>query len=572
MREGESSPAGRTASPSSTTRAGATPGERNFFPTLPATLLAPSSTTTTVPSPPPSATNSAVWERFRLLSALARVALMVVPFLSLETDSYTTPTTRLFLLIRTVLFRPVRMNLVTSMLRDTTVRLELLRLSVNRRRALDRKGNPTNTLFGQILRLLGDRHPRMFQTNKRMWSTVFLGEGAEDVGGPYRELLHGMVQELMSSELPFFVPTANHTHNTGAYRECFVPAARMRSPYDVAAYTLVGRLMGNAIRSEEPLSLYFPPLVWHYMCRYPITEEHLADMDVICVQCIDEFRRIFAEYSDGEGGGGEKDADEKEIKTNMNRSRSRSGTALPNGVAREGTNKQEAFKEVLDDATFVTRLSDHSLRELIPNGATIRVTPELCGVYADRLMETRLHECDFQLHLMREGLISVVPEVVVLLFTPAELEERVCGKADYAVEDLRKGTVYEGLLPEDRRIKFLWQALEEATPQQRRLFLRFVSGRERLPVKLRVLGLITAGNHDDKLPQAATCFFAIELPDYSSLEIMKQRLYYSIENCVDMDKDFFTLIADDSEGPRIVVRPGEGQDDTMGVRVHLQDA
>lgn len=504
--------------------------------TLPSATMITSSTSIGI--------NSALWERFRLLSALARVALVVVPFLSLETYPFTTTTTRLFLLIRTVFFRSVRMNLINTMLVDTTVRLELLRLSVNRRLALDHKGNPKNTLFGQILRLLADRHPRMFQTNKRIWSTVFLGEGADDVGGPYRELLNGICQELMSSVLPFFVPTANHVHNTGTYREAFVPAASATSPYDVAAFTLVGRLMGSAIRGEEPLSLYFPPLVWKYMCRYPITEDDLGDIDVFCVQCIEEFRRAFTEYEQGK----------------VKQSTDENGRPASH-MERDGKIPGEGFGEALNDATFVTRLSDHSLQELIPGGAQIRVTPDRCGFYVERLLETRLHEYDFQLHLIREGLLSAVPEVVLLLFTPEELEEKVCGKADYAVEELRKGTIYDGITADDRRVQFLWKALEEATPQQRRLFLRFVSGRDRLPVRLRVLALSTTGSQDDKLPQAATCFFAIELPDYSSLEVMKQRLYYSIENCRDMDKDFYTLLADDLEAPRLLVQQDEGQDE-----------
>lgn len=457
----------------------------------------------------------------RLHHALGRVCLVILPFLSLNTQ-HITATTKLFLQIRTLLFRNVRTSLVGAMLRETNVRVELLRLSVNRRRARNHKGNPRNTMFGQTLSLLGDRHPRMFQTNKRMWSTVFLGEGADDIGGPYRELLNGICEELMSSALPFFVPTANNTHNTGSYRDAFVPSAKATTSYDMAAFTLVGRLMGAAMRSDEPLGLFFPPLVWKYLCFLPITEEDITDVDAICLQCVEELRQL---------------SKEKE--------------------------SAELFSSVLD-AEFVTRLSDQSLKELIPGGSEVKVTAERCEEYTRLLIDARIHEFDVQLQQMREGLLSVVPEIAVLLFSPAELEQKICGKADYSVDDLRKGAIYDGVTVGDRRVKLLWKALEDATPLQRRLFLRFVSGRERLPVKLRVMPLVTTGDPDEKLPQAATCFFAIELPDYSSLKIMKQKLYYSVENCMDMDKDFFTQVADESEGPRIVVRPDDRQDE--GVR------
>lgn len=35
------------------------------------------------------------------------------------------------------------------------------------------------------------------------------------------------------------------------------------------------------------------------------------------------------------------------------------------------------------------------------------------------------------------------------------------------------------------------------------------------------------GNPDQYLPKAATCFFALELPDYSSREVMREKLLYA---------------------------------------------
>lgn len=458
------------------------------------------------------------WDQFNVLCSLTRVCLVSIPFLCINT-THVTATTALFLQIRTILFRQVRAGHVISMLRETNNRVEQIRLSVNRRRARQQPLRTQNTIFGQTLRLLVDRHPRAFHTNKRMWTTVFLGEGADDVGGPYREHLNEICCELMSTSLPFFVPTANHSLNTGTHREAFVPAAGATSAYDCAAFTLVGRLMGYAMRSDEPLGLFFPPIVWKYLCRYPIEESDIHHFDSICLQCIVELRTFC----------------EKNVSS-------------------------DDFADVFDEE-FVTRLSDNSIKELIPGGANVKVTLERCKEYAGLMLAARLHEFDLQLNQIREGLLSVVPEVCVLLFTPTELEQKICGKSDYRVEELKKGAIYDGLTAEDRRVMLLWQALEDATPLQRRLFLRFVSGRERLPVKLRVLPLSSQGEADDKLPQAATCFFAIELPDYSSLEVMKQKLYFSIENCADMDKDFNARAVDEEEGPRLVIQQEDGQED-----------
>jgi len=44
-------------------------------------------------------------------------------------------------------------------------------------------------------------------------------------------------------------------------------------------------------------------------------------------------------------------------------------------------------------------------------------------------------------------------------------------------------------------------------------------------------------NPDATLPTAHTCFFALDLPKYSSYEVMKEKLKYAIVNCQAIDTD-----------------------------------
>ncbi|KEG12676.1 ubiquitin-protein ligase [Trypanosoma grayi] len=456
------------------------------------------------------------WEGYRVLVAFSRVAQTVIPFLHIDTR-HPNVSTKLFLACRSLLFSSLRNEMVDDILRETNVRAEHFRVSINRIKARTNKSSWMSSVFGQTFSLVADQHPRIFRTNRRFWSVVLLGEGSEDVGGPFREHIGEICRELMSTSLPLFVPTANNVHNTGLYRDAFVPAASATSTEELSAFTFVGQLMGGALRSNEPLSFFFPPLLWKLLCFYPVTESDLDEVDRICLQCIREFRNLKSHVT-----------------------------------------SSDMFNEVFDSETFTTHLSDGSVKELIPGGSSTRVTFERCEEYANALSAARLAEFTQQLDKIREGLLSVVPETVLCLLTPSELELRVCGKPDYSVEELREGAVYEGLTSDDRRVQFLWRALEEGTTLQRRLFLRFVSGRDRLPVKLRVLPLSTPGDADSVLPRAATCFFAVELPDYSSVEVMKAKLYYSIENCADIDTDFNPREVDESEAPQLMV----GMEDT----------
>ena len=43
---------------------------------------------------------------------------------------------------------------------------------------------------------------------------------------------------------------------------------------------------------------------------------------------------------------------------------------------------------------------------------------------------------------------------------------------------------------------------------------------------------------DTFLPKAHTCFFSLNLPRYSSEELMAERLRYAMYNCIEMDADF----------------------------------
>ena len=50
--------------------------------------------------------------------------------------------------------------------------------------------------------------------------------------------------------------------------------------------------------------------------------------------------------------------------------------------------------------------------------------------------------------------------------------------------------------------------------------------------------MISKANQDQALPKADTCFFNIELPNYSTKDIMKQRLLLAVNlDCVSINAD-----------------------------------
>ena len=79
------------------------------------------------------------------------------------------------------------------------------------------------SLFGQAYQQLKDKDPSIYRIdkNKQCWKTVFVGNFADDYGGPYRASIVGMCNELQTSQLPLFCPTPNARVKVGSNRYTF---------------------------------------------------------------------------------------------------------------------------------------------------------------------------------------------------------------------------------------------------------------------------------------------------------------------------------------------------------------
>jgi hypothetical protein len=205
----------------------------------------------------------------------------------------------------------------------------------------------------------------------------------------------------------------------------------------------------------------------------------------------------------------------------------------------------------LADIEWNTHLSDGTMVEIeapaIASGDTT-VSADI-EKYCSKVIECRLLESSKAVAAMRDGLTSIIPAVILSLFTWKELESRVCGQADVDVDLLAACTEYdEDVSPEDPHIVKFWQVLREFPPKHKRQFLRFVWARSRLPptaaefkqrFKIQAaVGESAKNDPDGYLPKAHTCFFSINLPRYTNKEIMKDKLLYAMYECTEMDADF----------------------------------
>jgi ubiquitin-protein ligase E3 A len=101
------------------------------------------------------------------------------------------------------------------------------------------------------------------------------------------------------------------------------------------------------------------------------------------------------------------------------------------------------------------------------------------------------------------------------------------------MKELERTTNYERCSKDDQTIKWFWEIVNELDDDHKKMFLKFTTGSDRSPLKgLSELKLIimVQGLDDTRLPSAHTCFNHLILPQYSSKEVMREKLIKAIEH------------------------------------------
>jgi len=213
----------------------------------------------------------------------------------------------------------------------------------------------------------------------------------------------------------------------------------------------------------------------------------------------------------------------------------------------------DLFDKEMSGVKFTTTSYDGRTVELITGGSAV----SLCWANKDQFSrELRRHvfsEFAPQVEAIKRGMASVLPQSLLSIFTWRELETQVCGRG-MTREDvtlLQKNTMYSTHKDNEPLIEWFWQILRDRfDDDQRSLFLMFVWGRSRLPLssddferKMCIQSHSesqngSAPNEADKwLPASHTCSFALDLPKYSSFDVLLKQLTTAITTCGVIDGD-----------------------------------
>ena len=360
------------------------------------------------------------------------------------------------------------------------------------------------TIFGQVYQSFGKTKGEDFliQKGRRLFIVCLKNEYASDSGGPYHEVISGICQELQSDYLNMFIKTPNSKHDMGLLRDKYIPNPQATREINEKTFEFLGKIMASAITSGEAMELNLHPIVWRALLGNEMSYYEYESIDCTFYGLIRSLEKELSLYE-------------------------------------EKKNNKEEFEEKYK-LNFVIKNSNEQDIELKPDGEKYTVTLDNLKEYITLSKKMRVNEFSTQIEFIKKGFNSVIPSSIFQVLNWRQLEEMVCGKNNLDVRDLKKHTRYDGFNEKDEIITWFWEWLEECNEHEKSLYLKFVSGRTRLPKEknFNYEHVIVKNNiNSEALPHSATCFFTLKLPLYKDKETLRKKLSYSIFNCDEIDGD-----------------------------------
>uniref|UniRef100_A0A8C4WH69 HECT and RLD domain containing E3 ubiquitin protein ligase family member 6 n=1 Tax=Gopherus evgoodei TaxID=1825980 RepID=A0A8C4WH69_9SAUR len=179
---------------------------------------------------------------------------------------------------------------------------------------------------------------------------------------------------------------------------------------------------------------------------------------------------------------------------------------------------------------------DNKEVDLIPDGSSIAVNnknkKDFVNKYVDYIFNKSVEVIYEE---FKRGFYKVLDREILRFFQPQELMEVAIGNANYDWNKFEKNAVYWGMYtPSHPTIKMFWKVFHELTVAQKKGFLLFLTGSDRIPVmgmdciKIKFSPHVTMS--EDHIPEAQTCYHILVLPQYSTIEKLREKLLLAIDN------------------------------------------
>ncbi|KAJ1749835.1 hypothetical protein LPJ55_003620 [Coemansia sp. RSA 990] len=321
------------------------------------------------------------------------------------------------------------------------------------------------------------------QDLRKQLKVRFVGEEGVDEGGVQKEFFQLIVRDVFSPKYGIFKASEN-THFYW-FRPQLKPAKD-----SLEEIRLTGQLIGLAVYNAVILDIHLPPAMYKKLLGVSVTREDLREVDPELYHGLMQLLNLTTE--------------ELEF-------------------------LERTFEIEYED------LGELRTHELIPGGAHTLLTIHNRDLFIDKYVDFVFNTgCEKQFSEFKSGFDRICGSSYVRHMRPQELELLVCGCSDLDFTALERSTIYDGgYSKETTVIQYFWRVVGEFTDELKRKLLFFATSSDRVPIGgLSKLHFVIAknGGDSDRLPTSHTCFNVLLLPEYSSLEKLRERLLTAIHN------------------------------------------
>lgn len=325
---------------------------------------------------------------------------------------------------------------------------------------------------------------------KRRLTFRFDGEEGLDYGGVSREFFFLLSHEIFN---PIYCLFEYSSH--GQYTLQISPRSDI-NPEHLEYFRFIGRIVGVAIFHQRFLDAFFVSAFYKQILGMEVTPEDLESVDP------DLWRGITW-------------MQQNDVSCLM-------------------------YHFSVDDERFGV-VQEYELKE---GGRNIEVTNENKDEYIELLTQWRIvKRVQEQMQAFMSGLFEIIPKRLLDIFDNREIELLIGGVTEIDLQDWQRYTDYRNCEPGDPVVGMFWRAVTESFDnEQRAKLIQFVTGTSRLPVNgfkglqgsdgPRHFTIEVITGNTDRLPMAHTCFNRIDLPRYSSYEVMLEKLSIAIEHSI----------------------------------------
>ncbi|KAI8915880.1 hypothetical protein EDD86DRAFT_197106 [Gorgonomyces haynaldii] len=192
----------------------------------------------------------------------------------------------------------------------------------------------------------------------------------------------------------------------------------------------------------------------------------------------------------------------------------------------------------VDDLGLVFVLPGTQL-ELVPDGDSRLVKSSNLKEYLELVPVVFCANVKTQVEAFRQGFDSVISTEHIKCFDGLDLSLLISGdkEEDWSISTLRQTCKADhGYQASSRIVDLLFEVMSEFDLSDRRLFLQFITGAPRLPMggfkslnpSLTIVRKTVDAIPDTVLPSVMTCANYLKLPEYSSKEVLREKIVYAM--------------------------------------------